>query len=193
MSENKVFTLAVADILVDAAILARPYRPSRVTMMLRLANEWPPIRVTLHDGKWLLLDGYHRLKAAQLLERTFVTCQAIDVPRGQDLAELVIALNAAQKPRSGIAHMAAKLMTLHPDWTDPDIAKFLHAHVNTLAGLRRKLEESGQIPRTIIQRTRQIVTANDPERAQRSARSEQPGGASSAYASASQSNQTVNT
>jgi len=53
--------------------------------------------------------------------------------------------------------MARKLMTAHPEWTDKEVAQFLHAHPNTLLGIRRELERSGKIPLTTIRHSREIV------------------------------------
>lgn len=65
-----------------AAIMAdEDYQPRRALneahvrqLMDSEPDAWPPVLVTLHDGGYLLIDGFHRLEAATRLGRETLAC-----------------------------------------------------------------------------------------------------------------------
>jgi hypothetical protein len=75
---SRIETLAIADITLDPEILARPVDPLIVTEysdLMRDGVRFPPVLVMRTDAKtFLLIDGSHRLKAAEHSQQGAITC-----------------------------------------------------------------------------------------------------------------------
>ena len=85
MSFSEPFQLGIPELFIDRTVLARPYRPSRVLTLARIVEGWSPLVVTEREHGLMLVDGFHRLKAADLLERKSVSCRFAKLPEGWTL------------------------------------------------------------------------------------------------------------
>lgn len=56
---------------------------------------WPPLTVVHQDGRHLLIDGFHRIAAAQNLGLKTVPVEIRHLPLDGDLKALAFSLNAA--------------------------------------------------------------------------------------------------
>jgi len=112
---------------------------------------WPPLKVVRQDGQYLLVDGYHRLEAAQNLGLESIRVEVVDAPSDGDLHALAFALNAAHGRPLSLADRRAfadRLLRAQPHLADREIARRCGLAANTVGSIRGRLEESAQIEQT---------------------------------------------
>jgi ParB-like chromosome segregation protein Spo0J len=107
-------------------------------------QELPPILVQTRSLR--VIDGMHRLRAADLLGLTHITAIMVDE---DDKTAFVTAITAnvthglpLSLPDRRAA--AAEIITLHPDWSDRRIAKTVGLSGKTIGSLRRNVPATPQ-------------------------------------------------
>lgn len=142
--------LALGQIVVDPRLQPRVegVDPEHVRTLEPVAEHWPPLKVIKQNGRYLLVDGFHRLAAAQNLKLSAIPVVVLDVPAREDLHALAFALNAAHgRPLtlSDRRAFAARLLREHPDWSDREIGRKCGLVQPTIAKVRQDLERQAQI------------------------------------------------
>ena len=108
-----------------------------------VTEAWPPLKVVRRGERYLLLDGFHRLAAAQNLGLETVLVEALDVPEDADLHAMAFALNAVHgRPLTlnDRRAFAAWLLGVHPEWSDREIGRRAGLVQPTIAKVREALE-----------------------------------------------------
>jgi ParB-like nuclease domain len=147
MNEPK---LALDRIHVDPSLQPRVtgLDPEHVRTLESAAETWPPLVVVRQGGKLVLVDGFHRLAAAQNLGLADVPVEEVALPADSDLHALAFSLNARHGRPLSLADrrtFAERLLRQHPDWADREIGRRCGLSSNTVGGLREHLESAAQI------------------------------------------------
>jgi len=114
-------------------------------------ESWPPLKMVRQDDRYLLVDGYHRLEAANNLGLESIRVEVVDAPSDGDLHALAFALNAEHgRPLSLTDRraFAESLLRAQPYLADREIARRCGLAANTVGAMRERLEESAQIEQT---------------------------------------------
>ncbi len=143
-------TIRIEDIVIDTGLQPRVggLDADHVSSLQENPEGWPPLAVVLQDGKHILVDGFHRLAAAQNLGLDTVSVQVLDLPADGDLHSLAFALNTAHgRPLSLTDRrtFADRLLRQHPEWADREIGRRCGLSSNTVGAVRERLEADAQI------------------------------------------------
>lgn len=115
---------------------------------------WPPLSVIKHgEQQYLLIDGFHRLAAAQNLALRQVSVQVLEPPQDGDLYALAFSLNALHGHPLSLSDrkaFAQWLLKAHPSSSDREIGRRSGLAQPTVASLRTELEKSAQIEQTTV-------------------------------------------
>jgi len=114
-------------------------------------DSWPPLKVVRREGRYLLVDGFHRLEAAKTLGLESVRVEVVEVSPGTDLHELAFALNSTHgRPLSLTDRraFAERIVRGQPRLADREIARRSGLAANTVGAIRERLKESAQIEQT---------------------------------------------
>ncbi len=125
--------------------------PDHVRVLGEAHKAWPPLKVVRQDGRYLLVDGFHRLEAARNLGLETVPVEALQTPKDGDLRALAFSLNASHgKPLSldDRRAFAERLLRDRPHLADREIGRRCGLSGNTVGAIRERLEESAQIEQT---------------------------------------------
>jgi hypothetical protein len=146
-------SLPLRTITVDPGIQPRVVGidPEHVRALEESAGSWPPIVVVLREGSYLLVDGFHRLCAAQNLGLEAVGVRLVELPPGGDLHALAFQLNAMHGRPLSLADRRAfadRLLRLDPKLSDREVVRRCGLSSNTVGVLRAGLEASAQIEQT---------------------------------------------
>ncbi len=123
--------------------------PEHVQELVAVPDQWPPLRVVKQGHGYLLVDGFHRLAAAQNLDLKRITVEVLDPPADGDLHALAFALNVAHgRPLtlSDRRAFAARLLHTHPEWADREVGRRCGLAQPTVAKVREGLERDAYIP-----------------------------------------------
>lgn len=117
----------------------------------RYAEAWdrlPPLAVFEVDGRWLLVDGFHRHAAALARRRATVgaVVQAGTFAEALDFAAAANLAHGLPLTRGERRRAVEVKLRLHPDQSDRHLAKELGVGRELVARVRGQLVESGQIP-----------------------------------------------
>lgn len=145
--------LALDRITIDLTLQPRVegIDPDHVRALEDAPDSWPPLIVVEHGARYLLVDGYHRMAAAQNLGLATVPVQVLPEPEDGDLHTLAFALNAAHGRPLSLADRrteATRLLQAHPEWADREVGRRCGLAQPTIAKLRSDLERSAQIEQT---------------------------------------------
>jgi len=122
--------------------------PEHVRELEEAVEWWPPLRVVSRGGKFLLVDGSHRLAAAKNRGLDKVAVTVLEVPDTEDLRTLAFALNATHgRPLtlSDRRAFAGHLLREHPNWSDREIGRRSGLVQPTVAKVRNELERNNEI------------------------------------------------
>lgn len=114
-------------------------------------EDWPPLSVVERAGRFVLVDGFHRLAAAQNLALDTVDVRVFPTPTDRDLRGLAFALNARHGRPLTLTDRreeAARLLVLVPTSSDREIGRRCGLSQPTVAKVRGALEAGAQIERT---------------------------------------------
>jgi len=107
------------------------------------SENWPPVVVVERDGEQILIDGFHRLAAAQNLGLDAVPVRVISAPEDGDLARLAFELNLAHGLALTLSDRrarAARLLMHQPHVSNLEIARQTGLSPTTVAAIRERLE-----------------------------------------------------
>ncbi len=140
----------LAQIIVNPALQPRigGLDPTHVRELEEAPDSWPPLAVVNQKGAFILVDGFHRLAAAQNIGLTEVPVKVLDVPDDGDLHALAFFLNAAHGRPLTLTDrraFAARLLRQHPEWADREIGRRCGLAQPTVARVRESLEETEEI------------------------------------------------
>src|SRR5947209_2577247 len=90
-------TMRLDTIRVDPALQPRTggIDPGHVLALEESAGRWPPVVAVQWEGEYVLVDGFHRLCAAQNLGLEAIEVRLVDLSPGQPIWALAFELNAA--------------------------------------------------------------------------------------------------
>ncbi|MFC9914424.1 ParB N-terminal domain-containing protein [Streptomyces sp. NPDC127197] len=117
--------------------------------LAELETELPPIVV--HRDTMTVIDGLHRLRAAQLRGREHIAARFFE-GSAQDAALLAVAMNIVQgRPLSQTDRTAAveRIVTMHPYWSDRAIAVIAGLSAKKVSEVRRRLVDPARGERRI--------------------------------------------
>lgn len=90
-----------AEIRTDELVVDQSLQPrvdgldaDHVRTLEETAKHWSPLKVVQWDGRYLLVDGFHRLEAAKNLKLETVPVEVLETPADGDLQALAFTLNA---------------------------------------------------------------------------------------------------
>ncbi len=112
---------------------------------------WPPVVAVEQNGKYLLVDGFHRLQAARDLDLESIRVRLVPIPPDGDLHALAFSLNASHgRPLSLVDRraFAQRLLRVRPELSDREIGRRAGLAGNTVSAIRQRLEQSAQIEHT---------------------------------------------
>lgn len=141
--------LPVDEIVLDPNLNLRDrLDPETVERYAEVWDRLPPVAIFEVDGRWLLVDGFHRHAAAIARHRPTIPAiiqqgtlsEALDYAAGANLSH-GLPLTRAERRRA----VEVKLR-LHPDLSDRNLARELGVGRELIARVRAQLVESGQIP-----------------------------------------------
>ncbi len=122
--------------------------PGHVRYLETVVEHWPPLRVVPHEGRYLLVDGFHRYAAARHLGLAEVPVVVLQVSPDDDLASLAFDLNASHGRPLSLGDrraFASYLLKRHFQWSDREVARRCGLAQATVAKIRRELERAEQI------------------------------------------------
>lgn len=140
---------------------------------LQEASEgWPPLAVVRQGTAYVLVDGFHRLAAAQNLGLTRVPVRVVSPPEDGDLRALAFALNAVHGRPLGLPDRraeAVRLLNQGPEVSNMEVARRAGLSPTTVATIRERLEREDSLEsateRIGADGTRYPATPSRPERA----------------------------
>jgi ParB-like nuclease domain len=158
-------------VAIDSLVIAdsprlRGENEEHIQTLANVQGELPPI--TVHRASMRVLDGMHRLRAAEACGHTEIAVRFFD---GDDADAFVIAV------KSNIAHglplsladrkvAATRIITSHPQWSDRLISSVTGLASGTIAEIRRKPDEPAVSTNMRIGRDGRCRPTNSAERRQ---------------------------
>lgn len=118
---------------------------------------WPPLAVVSTSSGYLLVDGFHRLAAAQNLGSREVDARVLTMPEDGDLRGLAFTLNAAHGMALTLNDRkaeAARNLHRDPAISNMEVARSTALSPTTVQGIREQLEREA-----VIERVPQRVSA----------------------------------
>ncbi len=145
--------LALAQITVDPTLQPRVggLNAEHVRALQETPDAWPPLLVVQHGNTYTLLDGFHRLAAAQNLGVDRVPITVVPYPTDGDLAILAFRANLAHGLPLTLADKRAyaeRLLMAHPHVSNLEIARQTVLSPTTIAAIRERLEDTATIAPT---------------------------------------------
>jgi hypothetical protein len=112
---------------------------------------WPPLLVVQRGNQYLLVDGFHRLAAAQNLRIGTMPVKVIPTPADGDLHALAFSSNASHGKPLSLADrraFAERILRGEPHLADREIGRRCGLSSNTVGVVRERLEDAAQIEQT---------------------------------------------
>jgi hypothetical protein len=165
-TQRQLLELPVARILVDASLQPRVggLDADHVAALEENPEAWPPL-VVVDDGGYRLVDGFHRLAAAQNLGLEIVRVEVHEMPDDGDVRGLAFRLNAAHGRPLTLADRrteAERRLHADPAVSNMEVARATALSPTTIATIREQLEVSEAIPATDQRVSRAGVTYTPP-------------------------------
>ncbi len=148
-----VKTMNPSELVLDPALQPRVGGLDRehIRALQESPQNWPPVVAVEQEGKYLLVDGFHRLQAARNLGLESVRVRIVPAPQEGDLHALAFSLNASHGRPLSLADRRAyaeRLLKTRPQLSDREIGRRAGLAGNTVSSIRQQLEESAQIEHT---------------------------------------------
>jgi ParB-like chromosome segregation protein Spo0J len=133
-----VATLKITDILPGPGIRCEGINEEHVKVLAGYGEELPPIIV--QKSTLRVIDGMHRLRAAQAVGQTLVQAQLLDVDDSEAFLYGVNANISHGLPLSLTDRKAAarKILEMRPEWSDRAVAKAVGLSGKTIGVLRTR-------------------------------------------------------
>ena len=146
-------SITIRELQVDPALQPRVggVDADHVRALEERPDSWPPLKVVWREGRYLLVDGFHRLEAAKTLRLESVRVEVVEVSPGADLHELAFALNSTHGRPLSLADRRAyaeRILCGQPHLADREIARRAGLAASTVGAIRGRLEQSAQIEQT---------------------------------------------
>jgi ParB-like chromosome segregation protein Spo0J len=113
------------------------------------AEHWPPVSVVERGEHFVLVDGFHRLRAAKNLKLQTLHVTVLNVAGDEDLHALAFSINAKHgRPLSLKDRRAFGIRQLcsHTNWSDREIGRRSGLAQPTITKLRKELESRKLMP-----------------------------------------------
>ncbi|MFE1308278.1 ParB/RepB/Spo0J family partition protein [Streptomyces sp. NPDC058755] len=141
---GELLDLPVQDIPVDTLRVtdsprSRVEDPGHSRVLAQAQDALPPVIV--HRPTMTVVDGVHRLRAAQLRGRTTIPVRFFD-GSAEDARLLAVALNVTHGLPLTLAERTAaaeRILTARPDWSDRAVASLAGLSVGKTAEIRRRV------------------------------------------------------
>jgi hypothetical protein len=146
--------VSISNLIIDPGLQPRIKGLDDEHVHLLEENEatWPPLSaVRQEDGRLVLVDGFHRLAAAQNLDLQEVRVEVIEPEAGTDLQAMAFDLNKRHGKPLSLADRraeAARRLRAAPAISNLEVARATGLSPSTIATLRATLEEEEAIPAT---------------------------------------------
>jgi ParB-like chromosome segregation protein Spo0J len=149
-STSRTLRIPPADLVVDPGLQPRlaGIDPEHVAALAETPEAWPPLVAVEQGGALVVVDGQHRLKAAELLGLEAV---AVEVRRAEgeaDLRDMAFALNLRHGRPLALAdrrRYALSLLKRRPTLADREVARRAGLSPTTVGELRRAGERTGEL------------------------------------------------
>jgi len=140
----------ISSIVVDLALQPRAggLDTEHIRTLEEVIDSWPPLAVVVQGSRFVLVDGFHRLAAAQNLDRETVVVHVLSLPIGVDLRGLAFQLNAAHGRPLTLQDRraeAARRLRMNAETSDREIGRQCGLSQPTVAKVRAGLEAGAQI------------------------------------------------
>ena len=144
--------LPTARVLVDPDLQPRVggLDPDHIAVLMENPDAWPPL-VVVENGGHTLIDGFHRLAAAQNLRLETVRVEVREMPNDGDLRSLAFGLNATHGRPLTLADRRAegeRILKANPSVSNMEVARATTLSPTTVATIREQLEAVEAIPTT---------------------------------------------
>jgi len=121
-----------------------------VRLLQECPGSWPAL-IVVGAGRPQLVDGFHRLAAAQNLGLEKVSVEVVEMPQDGDLRALAFSLNRSHGRPLSLSDRRAeaeRTLTSRPEVSNMEIARKTGLSPTTIAALRSRLEKAAAIPQT---------------------------------------------
>jgi ParB-like chromosome segregation protein Spo0J len=147
---GQIGEVAVADLCVEPELQPRVsgVDPEHVAALAETSESWPPLVVIRRGGQLVVIDGAHRLKAAQQLGLQAIRVEVRDAPAENDLRGLAFSLNLRHGRPLTLDDRRAeaiRLLRIDPARSSRSIGRDCGLSHVTVERLRSGAEQSGQI------------------------------------------------
>lgn len=142
MNNNEPKKIPIDDINIDELQFRAAVNEEAVEDYLnrmKAGDEFPPIKVFSKNGRFVLLDGRHRLEAARCNHQRDITAEVWE-GEWEQAVQIGLAANATHGLRRTNAdkHQSAKVaLQTWPDYADRRLANICVLHHSTIAAVRR--------------------------------------------------------
>lgn len=147
---DTVINTQTNQIVVDSSLQprVRGLDADHVRALQEAPEGWPPLLVVQRGDQYLLIDGFHRLAAAQNLGLDTVRVKVVPAPADGDLHALAFSSNAAHGRPLSLSDrraFAEKILRGQPQLADREIGRRCGLSSNTVGVVRQRLEAAAQI------------------------------------------------
>ncbi len=122
--------------------------PDHVRALEAVHDTWPSLAVVHQDGHYILIDGFHRMAAAQNLGLKTVPVEIRHLPPDGDLKALAFSLNAIHGRPLTLTDRRAeaeRLLQARPEVSNLEVSRRAGLAPTTIATIRTRLEEAAAI------------------------------------------------
>jgi hypothetical protein len=112
------------------------------------AEGFSPLAAVRRNGRLVVVDGHHRGCVLQNRGAERVLVRVLAIPDDADLRQVAFQLNEVHGLALTLADRkaeAARLLTLHPEWSDSEVGRRCGIRQPTVANIRAALVDSSQI------------------------------------------------
>ncbi len=147
---ENVMDLRLDQVTIDTGLQPRVggLDADHVRTLQEVSESWPPLLVAQRGGQYLLVDGFHRLAAAQNIGLDKAWVKVVGFPPDGDLHALAFSSNAAHGRPLSLADrraFAERLLRKEPHLADREIGRRCGLSSNTVGTIRERLEDAAQI------------------------------------------------
>ena len=141
--------LPVDDLVLDSNLNLRDQLDAETVD--RYDDAWdrlPPVMVFEVDGRWLLVDGFHRHASALRGDRRTIPAEIRSGTFADALDYAVMANLSHGLPltRAERRRVVETRLRIHPDWSDRRLAEEMGIGRELISRVRKQLVEAGQLP-----------------------------------------------
>ena len=140
MSVTETKMVKISEIVLDVKIYPRENKEGNKYVILKYAEEmrvgdvFPPILLGLFEGKYYLVDGWHRIKANEKIGKVRVLATTKQYSNKREIYKDAVKENCGGKLPLTLYERTQAFKTLHYDWHEPDnsLSNILHTRSEVL-------------------------------------------------------------